>query len=278
MLRRKPSLREAKRRGNPDIDLYFSGFFAFYHPTLLVFMESPGSITFEMQDVLAISHVCHAKNIVTIIDNTWATPLFFQPLALGVDIVIHSASKYITGHADSLLGVIVCNESSYAWVRSCAIRLGQCAGADDIYFGLRGLRTLAVRLTQHQQQAIQLASWLNDQPEVAEVIYPALSQHAGHALWKKHFKGATGLFGVILQASYSKEAVDAMINSLRLFGLGHSWGSFESLLVPCNPEAYRMPSQWQNKGALLRIHVGLENMDDLKKDIFQGFRKLHQTQ
>lgn len=242
--------------------------------TRLVFMESPGSTTFEVQDVPAISEACRARGIVTLIDNTWATPVFLRPLALGVDVVIHSATKYITGHSDSLLGVIVCNEASYAPVRRSAIRLGQCAGGDDAYLGLRGLRTLSVRLRQHQQQALALAQWLQERPEVAEVIYPALPGDAGHALWKRDFSGAAGLFGVVLQPRYDKRAVDAMLTGLRLFGLGHSWGGFESLLVPADPGAYRLPGQWQRRGALLRVHVGLEDIDDLKADLAEGLQRL----
>lgn len=243
--------------------------------TRMVFMESPGSMTFEVQDVPAISAVCRARGVVTLIDNTWATPLFLRPLSLGVDISIHAATKYITGHSDSFLGVIVCNdEANYAAVRSSAIRLGQCAGADDVYLGLRGLRTLAVRLRQHQEQALTLAQWLSEQPEIAEVIYPALPGAAGHALWKRDFSGAAGLFGVVLQPHFEKPAVDAMLDGMRLFGLGHSWGGFESLIVSSNPGVHRMPGQWQRRGVLLRVHVGLENIDDLKADLVEGLQRL----
>ncbi|MBU8899580.1 cystathionine beta-lyase [Corallococcus sp. M34] len=242
--------------------------------TRLVFLESPGSMTFEVQDIPAISEVCRARGIVTLVDNTWATPLFLNPLTLGVDVVIHSATKYITGHADSLLGAIVCNEAIYPLVRASSIRLGQCAGADDVYLGLRGLRTLTVRLRQHQHQALTLAHWLVERREVAEVLYPALPGDRGHALWKRDFKGASGLLGVVLQPHHDKASVDAMLNALRLFGLGHSWGGFESLIVPGDPSAYRLPGQWQRSGALLRIHVGLEDMADLKADLAEGFRHL----
>jgi cystathionine beta-lyase len=246
--------------------------------TRLVFMESPGSMTFEVQDVPAISEVCRARGIITLIDNTWATPLFLRPLSLGVDVSIHSATKYITGHSDSFLGAIVCNnEANYAAVRSSAIRLGQCAGADDVYLGLRGLRTLAVRLRQHQDQALALARWMSERAEVAEVIYPALPGDAGHSLWKRDFSGAAGLFGVVLQPHFDKGAVDAMLDGLRLFGLGHSWGGFESLLVPADPGAYRMPGQWQRRGALLRVHVGLENIDDPRADLVEGFGRLSRS-
>lgn len=242
--------------------------------TRLVFMESPGSMTFEIQDVPAISELCRARGIVTLIDNTWATPLFLKPLSLGVDVVVHSATKYITGHADSILGAIVCNEATYPEVRSTAIRLGQCAGADDVYLGLRGLRTLSVRLRQHQQQGLMLAEWLAERAEVSEVLHPGLPGYAGHALWKRDFKGASGLFGIVLRADFGKAAVDALLEALQLFGLGHSWGGFESLIVPGDPRAYRLPGHWQGQGQLLRIHAGLEDIHDLKADLSEGFRHL----
>jgi cysteine-S-conjugate beta-lyase len=233
--------------------------------TRFVFMESPGSNTFEIQDVPAITAVCRARQTLTLVDNTWATPLFFRPLTLGADIVIHSATKYVIGHSDGFLGVIVCNEKTYAPVRMSAVRLGQCAGPDDIYFGLRGLKTLATRMRQHESQALLLAQWLQDRPEVAEVFHPALPQHAGHRIWKRDFTGSSGLFSILLQPRYEEPAVQAMLDSLRLFGLGHGWGGFESLIVPV--ESIR-------PGSLLRIHVGLENLGDLKADLVEGFKTL----
>lgn len=242
--------------------------------TKLVYMESPGSLTFEVQDVPAITEVCRRKNIKTLIDNTWATPLFFKPLALGVDVSIHSCTKYITGHSDSFLGVIICNEATYASVRGQSIKLGQCAGAEDIFFGLRGLRTLAVRLHQHEQQALKLAEWLRERPEVLEVLYPALPTSPYYALWKRDFTGASGLLGVILHHEYSISSVEAMIDSLNLFGLGHSWGGFESLAVTADPGSYRLKDSWNKVGHVVRFHVGVENIEDLKNDLSQGFEKL----
>lgn len=239
--------------------------------TRLVFMESPGSISFEVQDVPAIASVCKKKGITTIIDNTWATPLFFKPLLLGVDISIHAATKYITGHADSFLGAIICNEANYPTVRAGAIKLGQCAGAEDVHRSLRGLRTLSVRLRAHEQQALVLAEWLSTRPEVQEVLHPALPGSRGHDIWKRDFTGASGLFAIILKPHYKKDSVDAMINSLKIFGLGHSWGGFESLVLPGHPETFRLKGSWQGKGALIRIHVGLENLEDLKADLDLGF-------
>lgn len=243
--------------------------------TRLVYLESPGSTTFEVQDIPAITEVCRARGVVTVVDNTWATPLFCNPLALGADVVLHSATKYLTGHADCLLGVVVCNEQSYAAVRANAMRLGQCGGAVDVYLALRGIRTLGVRMRSHQRQALQLAEWLQEQPEVEAVVYPALPGDPGHELWKRDFTGAAGLFSVVLQPWFGKTAVDAMLGTLRLFGLGHSWGSYESLIVPADPVAHRLPDPaWQQRGPLLRVHVGVEDLADLTEDLAAGLREL----
>lgn len=247
----------------------------FFRPqTKLVFLESPGSLTFEIQDVPEIAKACRARGIVTMIDNTWATPCFYRPMEFGVDVVIHAATKYITGHSDSFLGVIVCNEACFTTVRSQAIRLGQCAGAEDIQLGLRGLRTLSLRLRKHQEQALGLAQWLSRRSEVAEVFHPALPGSVGHDLWKRDFKGSSGLFSIILQEGYEKSRVDTMLNVLRLFGLGHSWGGYESLIVPAQPEVYRTKGRWRKRGVLLRLHAGLEDLEDLKADLAEGFRWL----
>jgi cysteine-S-conjugate beta-lyase len=251
------------------------GIAALVRPTTrLVYLESPGSTTFEVQDVPAITAVCRARGIATVIDNTWATPAFCRPLALGADVVVHSASKYLTGHADSILGAIVCTGASYPLVRATAIRLGQHAGADDAYLGLRGIRTLRVRLAEHQRQAVELARWLQHREEVAEVVYPALPSHPGHRLWRRDFSGASGLFGVLLHPRYGRAAADRMLDRLRRFGLGHGWGGYESLVVPADAGAHRLPGQWDRPGVLLRVHVGLEDAAELKADLAAGFREL----
>lgn len=242
--------------------------------TRLVFLESPGSMTFEIQDVPAIVKSCQSRGVWSLIDNTWATPLFFQPLLLGVDISIHSGTKYLSGHSDSYLGVVVCNEKAYAPVRSCALRLGQCAGADDIALGLRGLRTLSLRMKHHEKQGLELALWLQDRPEVTRVLHPAIPSFIGHDYWKRDFKGSSGLFSIILRPEVTRESIDAMIDGMQLFGLGHSWGGFESLIMPFEPQEWRTPGQWQEKGQLLRVHAGLEDIRDLKRDLENGFRKL----
>ncbi|MFI9274041.1 cystathionine beta-lyase [Kitasatospora sp. NPDC052896] len=246
--------------------------------TRLVYLESPGSTTFEVQDVPAITGVCRPRGIVTVIDNTWATPVFHRPLALGADVVVHSATKYLTGHSDSLLGAVVCTEETFASVRGAAIRLGQCAGADDVYLGLRGLRTLGVRLRQHQQQALELAHWLERQDAVSAVVHPALPGNPGYELWRRDFSGAAGLFGLVLDPRFGKPAVDAMLGRLRLFGLGHSWGGYESLIVPADPVSHRLPGTWRGRGPLLRVHVGFEDIGDLEEDLAAGLRELTVTQ
>lgn len=241
--------------------------------TRLIFMESPGSLTFELHDTPTLCNLAREHGIVTLIDNTWATPVFFRPLDLGVDVSIHAATKYIAGHADSMLGIVVCNESTYPAVRTSAIRLGQSAGADDIYFALRGLRTLTTRLRQHERQALELCDWLMQQPQVEEVVHPALPNHPDHAIWRRDFRGASSLFGVILK-SFDRKDVNRMVNSLKLFGIGHSWGGYESLIIPTHPEEFRQCPPWQSAGPMLRIYVGLEDLDDLKADLTQGLTML----
>jgi cystathionine beta-lyase len=231
------------------------------------------SYEIEVQDVPAMTGVCRRRGVVTIIDNTWATPLFLRPLTLGADIVVHAATKYLTGHADSILGVIVCAEDTYVAVRSTAIRLGQCAGGEDVYLGLRGLRTLRIRLAQHQRQAVELARWLELRDEVVDVMYPALPQDSGYRIWRRDFSGATGLFGIVLHPRFSRAAVDAMLNRVRLFGLGHSWGGCESLIVPSEIDVRRLARRGTS-GTVLRVHVGLEDIHDLKEDLKAGFREL----
>jgi cystathionine beta-lyase len=227
--------------------------------TRLAYFESPGSNTFEIQDIPALTKICRANGIISFIDNTWATPILLNPLQLGVDVCIHSATKYISGHSDSILGVIVCTEETYAPVRQSAIRLGQCGAAEDAYAAVRGLRTLNLRLRQHEQQALALARWLKDHPSVEEVIHPALPSFPQHHIWQRDFRGSSGLFAVRLKPALGKTEVIRIIESLKHFGLGHSWGGVESLLVPVEFHP--------TKGALLRIHAGLENLEELISDL-----------
>jgi cystathionine beta-lyase len=237
-------------------------------------MESPGSLTFEVQDVPAIVEACKPQQIYTLIDNTWATPLYFQPLKLGVDISIHSGTKYFGGHSDCFIGAAICNDRAYGKVRTQAINLGQCPGPEDVFLALRGLRTLAVRLEHHQKQALNLAHWLEGQSEVAEVLYPALPSSVDHALWKRDYSGASGLLGFLLKPGYSIQQAEQMINQLQLFGLGASWGGFESLVIGSDPTSYRSKVSWNKPGALIRLHIGFENILDLQSDLARAFECL----
>jgi len=248
--------------------------------TTLVYLESPGSLTFEMQDIPAIVAAVRAREtsrrIVTMFDNTWATPLFFKPLQHGVNLSIHSATKYITGHADAMLGVVVADEESFHALKSEAVLFGQCAGPDDIFFGLRGLRTLSVRLHRHQESGLALAEWLKGQPEVSRVLHPGLPEDAGHALWRRDCTGASGLFAMILHP-VPRSALQAMVDHMELFGMGYSWGGFESLLLPANPTTSRTATRWTEEGQLIRVHAGLEAVDDLIRDLEAGFQRLRRA-
>jgi cystathionine beta-lyase len=242
--------------------------------TKIIYLESPGSLTFEVQDVPAIVAVAKPRGIVTMLDNTWAAPLFLKPLAMGVDVDIISATKYIVGHSDAMMGVAVCTEGSFLPVRNSATELGNAAAPDDCYLALRGLRTAGVRLRQHQKQGIALAEYLHGRPEVERVMHPALTADPGHALWKRDFTGASGLFGVTLKKGTPKKAVDAMLDGLELYGMGASWGGFESLILPTHPEAIRTATNWDS-GPALRIHAGLEDIGDLIADLDRGFARLN---
>jgi cysteine-S-conjugate beta-lyase len=239
--------------------------------TKAVFCESPGSLTFEMQDIPALAKTAHAHGAVVLMDNTWATPLFFQPLAHGVDLSIQAATKYIGGHADVMLGYVSANEKHAARLHQTHGDLGLFASGDDCFLGLIGLRTLAVRLKQHQQTGLTLARWLKARPEVARILHPALPDDPGHTLWKRDFSGACGLFGVILKP-VPEAAVAALVDGLQHFGIGYSWGGFESLIVPAHIR--RTANSFPAEGPVLRIHAGLEDPADLIADLQQGFERL----
>ena len=242
--------------------------------TRVVFFESPGSLTFEMLDVPAIAAEAHDAGAVVLMDNTWATPLFFRALDHGVDIVIEAATKYIGGHADVMLGVVtVSTEEQFQRIKWTANALGNCPGPDDCYLGLRGLRTLSVRLERHQRNALKIAEWLQARPEVDRVLYPALPDDPGHDLWKRDFTGASGLFGVVLK-DVSKDAVAKMLDGMDLFAMGASWGGYESLMIPTDPGRYRSASEWPPAGPSLRLHIGLEDLDDLIEDLEKGLGRL----
>lgn len=239
--------------------------------TRAVFLESPGSLTFEVQNVPAIAEAAHAASIAVILDNTWATPLFFDAFGHGADISVIAATKYVVGHSDAMLGTVTANEKHLRRLRDTHGNLGLTVGPDDIYLGQRGLRTMAVRLKQHQANAARLTDWLSTRPEVERVLYPALPSDPGHAIWKRDFKGASGLFGIELKPC-SDAAVAAMLNGMRLFGMGWSWGGYESLIVPAH--ITRTAKPFDAKGPVIRIHAGLENVDDLLADLDDGLERL----
>jgi cystathionine beta-lyase len=241
--------------------------------TRLVFAESPGSLTFEVQDVPGIAAIAHARGALLILDNTWATPLGFRAFDHGVDVAVHAATKYIGGHSDVLLGAIVADEATHAPLHRIWTDMGIAASTDDCFLGLRGMRTLATRLAQHQASALKIASWLRTRSEVAEVLYPALPGARGHELWKRDFTAASGLFGVLLRP-VARERIAAMLNGMRLFGMGWSWGGFESLIIPTYPERTRSATKWRAEGPSLRLHIGLEDADDLIADLADGFTRL----
>lgn len=241
--------------------------------TRAVFAESPGSQTFEVQDIPAIARAAHEAGAILILDNTWATPLYFKPFTHGVDVSIQAATKYIVGHADAMLGAITASDKTAGTIAKAHEDLGLCPGPEDAYLGLRGLRSLAVRLERHQTSALELARWLATRPEVARVIHPALPGDPGHAIWQRDFSGASGLFSIVLHPE-PRDRLAAMLDGLSLFGMGYSWGGFESLILPFDPSAYRTATRWQAEGPALRLHVGLEDVEDLKADLEAGFGRL----
>jgi cystathionine beta-lyase len=241
--------------------------------TRAVLVEAPGSQSFEMPDIPAIAAVAHARGALVIDDNTWATPLYHRSLDQGVDISMQAATKYIGGHSDIMFGTISANAKTWPLVAEGIRLLGVCAGPDDVFLALRGARTLAVRLAQHYRSGLEMARWLATRPEVARVLHPALESDPGHAIWKRDFTGASGLFSVVLKP-VSQKAVDAMLDTVKLFGMGYSWGGFESLVIPFDCNDYRTATKWAPGGPTLRFHIGLENVDDLTADLDRGFAAL----
>jgi cystathionine beta-lyase len=241
--------------------------------TRLIYTESPGSQTFEVQDIPAIAEVAKDRNLWLLMDNTWATPLYFKPFSFGVDVSIHAATKYIVGHADAMLGVITSNARAAKYIERAAGTLGACPGSEETFLGLRGLRTLDVRLERHQKSGLEIARWLAGRLEVARVVHPALPGDPGHDIWRRDFSGATGLFTVILKPA-PRPALAAMLDGLELFGMGYSWGGYESLVIPFDPTRYRTATRWQAEGPALRFHIGLEDVADLKADLEAGFQRL----
>jgi cysteine-S-conjugate beta-lyase len=238
--------------------------------TKAVFVEAPGSQSFEMQDIPAIAKVAHDKGAVVLMDNTWATPLYFRALDKGVDLSIQAGTKYIGGHSDIMFGCVSANAATLPALKATMNHLGLCVGPDDMFLALRGLRTLAVRLARHHQSGLTVARWLEKRPEVARVLHPALQSDPGHAIWTRDFTGACGLFSIVLKPM-PEQAVHAFMNELQLFGMGYSWGGFESLVILFDCSEYRTATKWAPGGPTLRFHVGLEDTGDLIADLERGF-------
>ena len=239
--------------------------------TRVVYTESPGSQTMEVQDIPAIAEAAHKAGAIVMVDNTWGAGHYFKAFDHGVDVSIQAATKYLVGHSDAMMGTVTCNENTWHQYQEAYEQMGQFAGPDDMYLTLRGIRTLDVRLERHMKNAVDVAQWLRGRPEVETVLYPALSNAPGHELWKRDFRGASGLFSIVLKPC-SNQAANAFLDNLSLFGMGYSWGGFESLAIPFKP--HRSATTWTAEGACIRFHIGLENPDDLKHDLAEGFKAL----
>lgn len=259
---------------DPQID---SGIRELLRPnTTVVFTESPGSHTFEMQDIPAIAEVAHAHGAKVLMDNTWASPLFFKPFEHGVDVSIQAGTKYIVGHSDAMLGTATTTQECWPALSTTTWNMGQCAGPDDLYLAQRGFRTLSVRLQQHYRNGLTVGEWLHSRSEVRQVLHPALPETPGYELWKRDFLGASGLFGIELEPC-SENAIAAMLDGMQIFHLGGSWGGYESLILPTNVRKIRTATPWNFEGPLVRLHVGLESVSDLKDDLAEGFQRLHRA-
>jgi cystathionine beta-lyase len=241
--------------------------------TRAVFTEAPGSQSFEMQDIPAIAAAAHAKGALVLMDNTWATPLYFRAFEKGIDLSIQAGTKYIGGHSDIMFGCVAANAKTAPALKNLVGSMGLCVGPDDVYLALRGLRTMAVRLARHQDSALQVARWLEARPEVARVLHPALPGNPGHAIWRRDFTGASGLFSIVLKPCADR-AVHAFMNALALFGMGFSWGGYESLVIVFDCAEYRTATKWTPGGPTLRFHIGLEDSGDLIADLEQGFEAM----
>lgn len=242
--------------------------------TAVVMLESPGSQTFEVQDVPAITALCRQRGITTMLDNTWATPLFFDGHGHGCDLVVEAGTKYLCGHSDLLLGLVSANARSWPALKQTYDSMAMLPGAEDCYLALRGMRTLKIRLLEAQQRGLQVAQWLQQQPEVQRILHPAFESCPGHALWKRDFSGSTGLFSIILQPGFEREDLRRMLDGMRVFAMGYSWGGFESLVIPFDCSSYRTVTPWNPGGLALRLQIGLEDTDDLLRDLRDGLGRL----
>ena len=252
-----------------------SGISEFIRPnTTLVYTESPGSLTLEMQDIPAIADAAHKAGLIVLMDNTWASPLYCKPFELGVDVSIQAGTKYIVGHSDVMIGAVTTTKEHWLQLQNNSYVSGQTTGPDDIYLAQRGMKTLSVRLKQHMESALKIAEWLKGRPEVHTVLHPALPDHPGHDIWKRDFRGASGLFSFQLKEA-SDAGLAAFIENLELFGMGFSWGGYESLAIIADPSHYRTATKWDNSHPLIRLHIGLEDPDDLIADLAAGFDRLN---
>lgn len=242
--------------------------------TKAILLENPGSLTFEVQDVPAFCAEAKKRGAVTLLDNTWATPFFYTAISKGVDMTILAATKYIVGHSDVMIGSVTTHKAIWPKLRQTAQQLGQIVSPDDAYLANRGLRTLAVRMKAHEASALKIARWLGDRPEVEGVFHPALPSCPGHDVWKRDFTGSAGLFSFVLRGSSTKAA--AFVDALELFGIGYSWGGFESLALPVHPETCRSEVPWDKERALIRLQIGLEDVDDLIGDIESALQTVAQ--
>lgn len=243
----------------------------FCERTKAILLETPGSLTFEVQDVPAICAEAKKRGVVTLLDNTWATPFFYTAIPKGVDMTILAATKYIVGHSDVMIGSVTTTKPLWTKLRQTTQQLGQIVSPDDAYLANRGFRTLAVRMKAHEVSALKIAHWLSGRPEVEAVFHPALPDCPGHAIWKRDFTGSSGLFSFVLKGGHTKAA--AVVDALELFGIGYSWGGFESLALPVHPESCRSEVPWDKARALIRLQIGLEDVDDLMADIEAALNK-----
>mgnify|MGYP002840451523 FL=1 len=241
--------------------------------TKLIWTESPGSQTFEMQDIPVIADIARQAGVISMIDNTWSSGYFFKAIQNGIDISIHASTKYISGHSDVMMGAIICNEATYEKVKKTSDLFGNFAAPDDVYLTLRGLRTMGVRMKRQNKNGIRIARWLEAQPQVQKVMHPALESDPGHEIWKRDFSGAASLFGFVVHET-DQNKIAAFLDGMKLFGMGSSWGGYESLLIPTFPDKNRSVTKWEYDGQTLRIHVGLEDPDDLIDDLENGLQRL----
>ncbi len=242
--------------------------------TRLVYAECPGSLVYEMCDLPRLAQLAHARGALLAVDNTWGSGYQYQPLALGADISVMAATKYLSGHSDVMMGTVATTEAAWAPLAARADAFGMTVSPDDAWLVLRGLRTLAARLQMHERHALQVAAWLQARPEVATVFCPALPQHPGHAIWQRDCTGTNGLLSFELQPTLPDGAMEGLVDGLRLFGLGASWGGYESLVIPANMRAARSVTDWSGRGAVVRLHIGLEDPNDLIADLEQAFGSL----